>query len=329
MSVYNGERFLAEAIESILDQSFSDFEFLILNDGSHDSSRSIIDGFAIRDARIKAIHRQNRGLIASLNEMIAMARAPLIARMDADDRSMPERFARQYAFMRDNPGHGVIGCWSEDIDQSGARVWLDGLDQPTRHADFLIAMDAGRSVFCHPSVMMQRDLVLGVGGYHAAFHHCEDYDLWLRLAGLTKFANLTERLLQYRQSSQQITKQHSEELTYGSLVARIAYQRRRQGLPDPTESLSQLPPVEQLDTLFAQDGLSRQTMEQLYAAVAYDEQAMRGETFDRLVKHVRGGGRTNHWRTVARLALRMGEPWRAIRLATALVVPSRDSLSSK
>ena len=99
MSVYNGERFLTAAIESVLGQTFSDFEFLILDDGSRDGTRAIVEAMAARDSRIRPIVRENRGLIASLNQLIAEARAPLIARMDADDVCLPERFARQVQFL--------------------------------------------------------------------------------------------------------------------------------------------------------------------------------------------------------------------------------------
>ena len=99
MSVYNGERFLAEAIGSVLAQTFTDFEFLILDDGSRDGTRAIIADYASRDARIRPILRENRGLVVSLNQLLAEARAPLVARMDADDVCLPERFARQIAFL--------------------------------------------------------------------------------------------------------------------------------------------------------------------------------------------------------------------------------------
>ena len=111
MSVYNGERFLAEAVESILSQSFGDFEFLILDDGSHDGTRDILAEYGGRDPRIRVILRENRGLVASLNQLIGEARAPLVARMDADDISHRDRFSRQLAFLAGNPDYGVIGSW--------------------------------------------------------------------------------------------------------------------------------------------------------------------------------------------------------------------------
>jgi glycosyltransferase involved in cell wall biosynthesis len=116
MSVYNGERFLAEAIESVLGQTFADLEFLIVDDGSTDGSRAMIEAYAAKDARIRPILRENRGLIASLNQMLDEARAPLVARMDADDVCLPERLAQQVAFLDAHPDYGVLGCWTVDID---------------------------------------------------------------------------------------------------------------------------------------------------------------------------------------------------------------------
>lgn len=134
MSVYNGERFLADAIRSILAQSFGDFEFLILDDGSTDSSRSIIAGFAASDSRIRPIIRENRGLIASLNQLLEEARAPLIARMDADDISHPERFSRQISFLAGHPDHGVLGTWNQDMAASAqARAGLSTASVPHLH----------------------------------------------------------------------------------------------------------------------------------------------------------------------------------------------------
>ncbi len=108
MSVYNGERFLAEAIDSILAQSFPDLEFLILDDGSRDATPAMLRDYAEKDSRIRPISRENRGLVASLNQLLDEARAPIVARMDADDIAHPERFAKQMRFLADNPHRRVM-----------------------------------------------------------------------------------------------------------------------------------------------------------------------------------------------------------------------------
>jgi hypothetical protein len=320
MSVYNGEPYLAEAIASVLAQTFADFEFLILDDGSTDASRETISRFAAQDSRIRPLFRENRGLIASLNQLLAEARAPLIARMDADDISMPARFARQVAFLAANPDHGVVGSWSEDIDVRSRSIQRDGsgVDQPTSHEAFLASIEVGGPLLCHPAVMYCTEVVRAAGGYHAAFRHCEDLDLWLRLATRTRICSIPERLLRYRRSEGQVSKRFSVEQTIGSVVSRIAYRERLAGRADPTEGLGSLPPIDQLDALFGRPGIAETVREQVVRHLLYSRSALQGAGMDLVLDHIRRGG-TRHglWRTVARL-LTFGEPRQAARLARAL-----------
>jgi len=320
MSVYNGERFLAAAIESVLGQTFGDFEFLILDDGSTDATAAILRSYARADSRVRPIIRENRGLVASLNEMLGQARAPIVARMDADDICRPNRFERQLAFLDQHPDHGVVGSWSEDMGEHGEPIFRTGADHPITHEEVLEAIAEGRQVICHPAAMYRRDVVLSVGGYHAAFRHCEDYDLWLRLASVTKLGNVPERLVRYRRYDGQVSARHSTELQFGTAVAQLAWEERAAGRPDPTAKLNRLPPIDDLDALFARPGVARQVREQVALGLLYSAQAMRDEGFDLLVQHLRDGGRRDGmWRTVVRL-LRFGEPWRALRLATTLAL---------
>lgn len=319
MSVYNGESFLAEAIESVLAQSFRDFEFLLLDDGSRDGSADLIRRYAASDPRIRPILRENRGLIASLNQLIAEARAPLIARMDDDDICMPDRFQRQMAFLTENPDYGVVGSWSEDIDMEGRPIFVTGTDHPLTHEEVLQTINAGEQVLCHPSVMYRRDIVREVGGYHAAFRHCEDLDLWLRLATRTRLGNIPERLVRYRRSPDQVSNRYATEQQIGTAVAFLAYAERKAGRPDPTEELETLPSIEALDTLFGQDGVAAQVRHKVALSLQYSPDAMRADGFELLLQHLReGGDRTGIWRAIPRL-LRFGEPGRAMRLLSNLV----------
>lgn len=318
MSVYNGERFLASAIESILAQTFADFELQILDDGSCDSSREVITAFAARDSRIKPIMRDNRGLVASLNELLVAARAPLVARMDADDLSLPDRFARQVQFLNEHPDHGVVGSRTHDIGEHGEFFPLDTDEHPLTHAELVANIEAGQPLLAHPAVMYRRQVVLDAGGYHAAFRHCEDYDLWLRLAHRTRIANLPERLLHYRHYAGQVSNVHALEQQIGVAISRFAYAERQAGRPDPTAQLERLPPIAELDQLFGRDGVARQVRAQVSLALLYSHKALQGEGFDLLLQHVADGGRDRYlWRTVARL-IRFGEPRRAARLLAAL-----------
>lgn len=323
MSVYNGERFLRAAIESVLSQSFSDFEFLIVDDGSGDASPAIILEYAERDSRIRPVLRENRGLIVSLNEMVEQARAPLIARMDADDVCMPERFARQVEFLDSHPDYGVVGCWTLDIDENDQRYPLHGRDHPVDHAAFLEAIAHGWPLLCHPAAMMRRHVVREVGGYHAAFRHCEDYDLWLRLASVTKLGNIPERLIRYRHYPQQVSSRHITEQQIGAAVSRIAYEARLAGRNDPTETLTRLPPLDELDALFGEDGIATEVRSKVVPNILYSPVALAGDGFPLLLDHVReGGDRHKLWRTVARM-VKYGLPRRAAMLAKVLLAPRK------
>lgn len=318
MSVYNGERFLAPAIESVLAQTMDQFEFLILDDGSSDASRAIAEGYAARDSRIRVIARENRGLVASLNQLLGEARAPLVARMDADDLCMPDRFARQLAFLDANSDHGVLGSRTSDIDEHGNPFPLETGEHPLTHDEFLHNIDRGGPLLAHPTVMYRRDVVLAAGGYHQAFRHCEDYDLWLRLANRTRIGNLPERLIRYRHYADQVSSRHALEQQIGVAVSLIAYRERQAERPDPTEQLLALPPIDQLDALFGRTGIASEVRGRVARSLIYSRAEMRGGAFDMLIEHIGEGGRgIDLWRTVVRLA-RFGEPRRALRLAVAL-----------
>ena len=318
MSVYDGARFLAPAIDSVLAQTFADFEFLILDDGSRDATRAILADYAARDPRIRVISRENRGLVDSLNELLALARAPLVARMDADDICLPERFARQHAYLTAHPAVGVLGTWTADIDEHGQPYALEAVDHPVDHAGFVAAIAAGLPLLCHPAVMYRRALVLSVGGYHRAFRHCEDLDLWLRLAGVTEIANLPERLLRYRHYGAQVSSRHATEQQVNAAIARLAHAERCAGRHDPTASLDRLPPIDDLDALFARAGVAQAVRARVAPGLLYSRAALGDAGFAILCRFIRDGGRcAGLWRTVARLVL-FGYPLRAVRLALLL-----------
>ncbi len=319
MSVYNGERFLGEAIESVLAQSFVDFEFLILDDGSRDGTRDIISTYAHIDGRIRPIFRENRGLVASLNQLLAEARAPLVARMDADDVCHPDRFEYQTRFLAAHPDYGVVGTRCTDIDEYGQPWPVCSPPHPLAHEGFLAAIDKGEPLLCHPSVMYRRKLVLAVGGYHGAFRHCEDLDLWLRLASVTRLGNCPEELLHYRHYADQVSSRHATEQQTGAAVAKLAYLERSAGRPDPTAKLDRLPPIDDLDALFGREGIAREVRATLAQGLLYSRAALRDEGFEVIIRNLREGGtHAGMWRTVARL-MRYGDPARAVRLAAALV----------
>jgi glycosyltransferase involved in cell wall biosynthesis len=238
LPVYNGEAYVREAVESILAQTFADFELIIINDGSTDGSGVILRELAARDPRIVLVERANGGLVSALNEGVERAQADLIARMDADDVADPERFALQQARMSVEPELGVLGSFIRIVDKTG-RFIRQGYYPvtPKETARFLVH----GSPLAHPTVMMRKEAVKKVGGYRRAFSHCEDYDLWLRISELGyAIANLPKPLLNYRVHGANVSTVHREAQELGTLVARLAHRCRMAGLPDPVEGVEKI-----------------------------------------------------------------------------------------
>lgn len=184
------------------------------------------------------VERANGGLVSALNEGIERARAELIARMDADDVAMPERFARQHARMEAEPGLGLLGSFIRIMDKTG-RIIRQG-HYPVSPAETARFLEHGCPV-AHPTVMLRREAVLKAGGYRKLFSHCEDYDLWLRISELGYgIANLPQALLNYRMHGANVSAVHREAQELGSIVARLAHRARVAGLADPTVGAERL-----------------------------------------------------------------------------------------
>ena len=239
LPIYNAAPFLAQAIDSILKQSFADFELIAIDDGSLDRSGEILDRAAQTDTRVTALHQSNAGVIATLNRGVALARGEFIARMDADDVAHAERFARQVSFLDAHPDVAAVGCAVTLIDEGGKRI--RDVDYPTAPEAVAAFLETG-SALAHPAVMMRCDTVRAVGGYRAAYRYAEDYDLWLRLAERCRLANLSDRLLLYRQHAEKLSFNHPTEQALATSIAQLAARCRRDGKPDPTEGLEALAP---------------------------------------------------------------------------------------
>ncbi len=197
MPAYNTSPHLAEAIQSILAQSFTDFELLVINDGSTDGSADIVRSY--RDARVALIENPvNKGLAYSLNRAIGLAHGKYIARMDADDIAHVDRLKKQYEFMEDNTAIDVCGTWAETIDARPKIMRYPSCDEEIKSTLFF------KTAFAHPTVMF-RASSLKDGGWQYADVVAEDYDLWCRMAWRFRMANLPEVLLHYRIHPQQIT----------------------------------------------------------------------------------------------------------------------------
>lgn len=207
MPVYNAERYITGAVESILNQTLTEFEFIIINDGSSDRSLEILQRFAQQDTRIRLINRENKGLVKTLNEGLTLAKAPLIARMDADDMAYPDRFILQKEFMGQNPNVVCLGGYFEIIDGAGRPLTL--LRPPLDDETIQELALKGHSAIAHPVAMLRLSAVKQVGGYREAFKAAEDLDLWLRLGEIGQLANIPYPLLQYRFVSSSISGQNA------------------------------------------------------------------------------------------------------------------------
>lgn len=195
MSVYNSEKFLKESVASILNQTFSDFEFIIIDDCSTDNSLTIIKAFAEKDSRIKIIRNsENIGLTKSLNKALSLAKGKYIARMDADDIALPERFEKQVAFLETHPSIFLLGTQVEYFNtDDNTRTYPP---RATSQAQIEQLLRSNRNPFAHPSIMFRNEPGIC---YREKFVYAQDFDLYLNLLSQNKqLANLPQVLLRYR-----------------------------------------------------------------------------------------------------------------------------------
>lgn len=225
LPVYNAESYLAETLESLLRQSYEDFELIAVNDGSTDASESILRGYAERDARVRLVSRPNTGLVVALNEMLDIARGDLCARMDADDIALPHRLERQVAAFDARPELVCLGGAIELIDEHGTPLHrpapVCGNEAVQREAL------RGRTPICHPAAMFRSEAVRAVGGYIDDAYPAEDLDLWLRLGEVGALDNLPETILRYRLHEESISvRKRDRQIAKMRLACERAWARR-------------------------------------------------------------------------------------------------------
>lgn len=206
LPVLNGEAYLADAIRSVLDQTFRDFELIIVDDGSTDGTASILDRFQREDGRIQLSRLPHAGLVAALNRGVTLAVGEYLARMDADDISMPERFEAQVNYLDGHQDVGICGTWIETFGSGRGEITQYPCDDGTIRSRLLF-----ESALAHPSVMLRRSVLERYGlGYDVNALHAEDYDLWVRAARHTCFANIPAALLRYNVHPQQVGRRYEE-----------------------------------------------------------------------------------------------------------------------
>lgn len=201
MPAYNAGKYIGEAIASVLKQSFNDFELLIVNDGSTDNTLKIISSFS--DPRIVVIHQENKGIVSALNNGLQHARAPYIARFDADDVCYPDRLKIQYNFITAHPEYRIIGSAADYIDAEGSYIFTQ---HPVAHL-YEEIQDLPPSVcpFIHPCVFYQKAAIINNGGYNEHAYTFEDHFLWATILKKEKACNLSQPLIKHRLNPESIT----------------------------------------------------------------------------------------------------------------------------
>ena len=237
MSVYNGEKYLKEAIESILNQTFRDFDFIVIDDGSTDGTADILARYQQMDNRIRVYHQENKGITASRNRGCQLAKGEYIAVMDADDVSLPERLARQVEYLNAHPEVGVLGGCMEMINENG--VPQNKVRTPTTPGMIRWSLLFG-CCMVHSSVMMRRDVVERLGFYNPEITLAEDYDLWGRASEITKLANLPEFLIEYRMWEGNATSRHKQTVEQNATKTMHSTITRLLGSEIPLETTSSL-----------------------------------------------------------------------------------------
>jgi glycosyltransferase involved in cell wall biosynthesis len=195
LPVFGNEKFLPESIDSILTQTFSDFELIIIADSPSDDLKKILNFYLKMDERITIIYRNERGLISALNLGCRLAKGKYIVRMDADDISTIDRFEKQIKFMEENREIGVLGSFIEHIDEDGKVMGQYKLPTDPKIIRFQLFYDC---CVAHPSVIMRRSVVESVGFYNPDAESDEDTDLWIKISQISSIANFPEILLKYR-----------------------------------------------------------------------------------------------------------------------------------
>jgi len=220
--VYNAEKYVAPALESILNQSVSDLELIVIDDGSTDASAMVIE--KIKDPRLHLYKQANAGMAAALNKGISLAKGKFIARQDADDISLPARFEKQVAYLNDHPKTGMLGTQAALIDSTGKRTGRflhHSTDNETLKATLYFD-----NPFVHSSVMLRKEILDKVGLYNNSLHPLlQDFDLWFRISKVSDIANLPDVLQEYRQLPSGIS---ATSLKFSELVAMQCFEHLSQ-----------------------------------------------------------------------------------------------------
>ena len=234
LPVHNGEDQVEAAVDSILRQTLNDLELIVVDDGSTDRTPALLQQLAQRDHRVRGCRQNHGGSVAALNRGAALARAPYLARMDADDIALTDRLTKQAAFLDANPEVALVGGSVEYLLGQGRRIRLRSL--PTDPSEIATRLLAGKHCFVHPTVMIRTEVLAQVGGYRPAFEGAEDADLWLRLVERFALANLPDVVLAKRVHPGQVSTRRMEQGIVRLLAAQAAARVRRATGQDPVRA---------------------------------------------------------------------------------------------
>lgn len=204
ITTWNGGPYLAPAVQSILAQTYRDFELVVVDDGSTDGSAAVLDAIAARDERVRVLHRPHEGIPKSANAGLAACRGQYIARMDGDDLAYPDRFAVQLDYLRDS-GCVCVGCYVDYMDDAGRH--LTTIKSPTDHDTISATLLKGHCAIWHTGSMFTRAAIEQVNGYDEQFDCALDLDLWLRLGEVGRLGNVPQALQRYRLHANSVSEQ--------------------------------------------------------------------------------------------------------------------------
>jgi hypothetical protein len=234
MVVCNVDRFLAESVESILDQTFRDFELIIVDYGSTDASKGIVGNYAEKDPRVRLHQIPHCGLGEARNAACSLAQGRYIALMDADDIALPQRLELEVAFMEKHPRVGLLGASVQWINASGRGLYISQYPKEDCELRKLLTVQCS---FWQPTVLLRKEAFVLAGGYRGAFAPAEDYDLWLRITEHFHCSNLEDVVLKYRLHPQQLSLQKRKQQTLGKLAAQRSAAMRQKGEEDVFDSV--------------------------------------------------------------------------------------------
>ena len=336
MVVCNVERFLAEAIESILNQTFRDFEFIIVDFGSTDGSQSIIRSYQAKDDRIQFHVIPHCNLSEARNACCFRARGKYLALLDADDVALPDRLARQVQYLESHPEIGILGAAHDLIDQAGRRLGTVG--ELASDGEIRNTLRKG-CPFCPSTVTMRLEEFQAVKGYRKAFagteasnviSYAEDYDLWLRMMERCRAAKLGDALACYRLHTGQLGSRTLRQLSLGHCVARASATMRSQGRADPLNSIDSITPELLAELGVTEEQVENQLLESYYIRVLTLQRANMGTSILPLVKEmlevlaqsksVRDSVAAETWFTAARVYWHLGNVTGACAAMTRAVV---------